>query len=171
MIKSGAVFKCIKCGVCCSNLIYSDKGVFRGLTLLPNEKKIFPKYLINPAIGIGKNPREKEFKIIAYQFTKNTCIHLKNNICVRYESRPSSCIQFPFSIHKGVEEYLIGIDLNCPSMKEMIQKDQKLIISDKEKKAAELLMNLQLKVLQSKEIIWFKDVKTGIWIKMCKLDK
>ena len=56
-------------------------------------------------------------------------------------------------------------------MKEMIQKDQKLIISDKEKKAAELLMNLQLKVLQSKEIIWFKDVKTDIWINLCKFDK
>lgn len=171
MIKSGAVFKCKKCGVCCSNLIYSDNGVFRGLTLLPNEKKIFPYDLVNPAIGIGKNPLDKEFKIIAYQFIKNTCYHLKNNICIRYDSRPSSCIQFPFSIQKGVEEYFIGIDLNCPSIKEMIQKDQKLIISEKERKAAELLMNLQLKVLQNKEIVWFKDVKTGIWINMFKLVK
>lgn len=171
MIRSGAVFKCKKCGVCCSNLIYSEKGIFRGLTLLPNEIKIFPKDLVNPAIGIGKNPRDKKFKIIAYQFNKNTCYNLQNNKCIIYDSRPSSCKQFPFTMQKCVEEYLVGIDLNCPSMKEMIQKDQKLIVSDKERKAAEILMNLQLKILQNKEKAWFKDVKTGIWINLSILDK
>jgi Fe-S-cluster containining protein len=171
MKKTGAVFKCKKCGVCCSNLIYSDKGVFRGLTLLPNEITIFSKDLVNPAIGIGKNPRDKEFKIIAYQFINNMCNNLQNNKCMRYNFRPSSCKQFPFSIQKGVDGYLIGIDLNCPSMKEMIQKDQKLIILDKERKAAEIMMNLQLKILQNKKTVWFKDVKTGIWINLCTLDK
>jgi Fe-S-cluster containining protein len=84
---------------------------------------------------------------------------------VKYNFRPASCRQFPFSIQKSDDGFVIGIDMNCPSIQEMIQKDQTLVITSEEKKAAELLVILQAKILQNKKTVWFKDVGTGIWIK------
>ena len=47
------VFECRRCGTCCRDLLLEDKGVLRGLTLLPGEEEAFDEASVRPAIGRG----------------------------------------------------------------------------------------------------------------------
>jgi hypothetical protein len=68
---TGIAFKCLRCGRCCTDLLTEDMGVLRGLTLLPGEQEHFPEQLVSPAIGLGRRPHERGFRVIAYQLTIN----------------------------------------------------------------------------------------------------
>ena len=122
------IFECLKCGSCCRDLLQKDKGVLRGLTLLNEEISEFKETSIKPAIGQGRRPHEKNFKIITHQLNKETCPHLRNLECTIYERRPASCRQYPFSLRENNQgRQQIGLDLNCPALaKKIVNKIHKL---------------------------------------------
>ena len=111
-----AEFMCIRCGKCCRSLLSEDRGILRGLTLLPEELHLFREDAIRPAIGVGSRPHDSKFKVLAYQLAVEPCPHLEETGCAIYVDRPSSCRQFPFSLeHSGDDGPLLGVDLNCSS--------------------------------------------------------
>jgi len=103
-------FRCLRCGYCCRNLIY-DGAIRKGLLLLPSEVHLFPTSLIKPSYGAGKKgkSRPRPRKIIAYQYARKVCIHLKNNLCGIYYQRPLACRGYPLSIYP----LLATIDDKC----------------------------------------------------------
>ena len=112
---------CQRCGKCCNDLIQQDRGVLRGLSLMLEEIHLFTEELVKPYLGIGKRPHMTNFKVIAYQLASDSCPHLVENSCRRYDERPTSCRQFPFSLDLDEEnEPLLGMDMNCPAAVELI---------------------------------------------------
>jgi Fe-S-cluster containining protein len=89
-------FKCLKCGHCCRTLINEDEDILIGLTLTPEEAKLFPQSKISPWLGAGRSEKEIT-RIMMYQLNTATCPHLENNICRIYDRRPIVCAQFPLT--------------------------------------------------------------------------
>ena len=113
---------CQRCGKCCNDLIQQDRGVLRGLSLMLEEIHLFTEELVKPYLGIGKRPHMTNFKVIAYQLASDSCPHLVENSCRRYDERPTSCRQFPFSLDLdaaralGLETHHRVGDLGNPSL-------------------------------------------------------
>jgi Fe-S-cluster containining protein len=163
------VFDCLRCGRCCTDLLAEDRGVLRGLTLLPEEVTAFPESMVKPAVGIGSRPREGSFEVIAYQLTEETCPHLSGGLCGIYEVRPASCRQFPFSLRRGAEgEEELGLDLNCPALKELLGGDF-LRLRFEERPHAERLMAVQVEASKQPGRAWHLDLVTGRWMRYMDL--
>ncbi len=62
-----AEFSCIRCGKCCRLLVSENRGIMRGLTLLPEETSLFPENTVKPTIGVGETPHDPRFRVLAYQ--------------------------------------------------------------------------------------------------------
>jgi Fe-S-cluster containining protein len=154
-------FQCQKCGKCCHTLLACDKGIKRGLTLLPDELKLFNEDQVTPAIGQGRTPKDQDFQIIAYQLTENDCPHLKNNICEVYDQRPTSCRQFPFSMDPGTQGSVLGIDTNCPAIIQLLDSGNRFEF--KEREDAEKLLIIKTMVQLQPKLYWFYDLKTNNW--------
>ncbi len=88
-------YVCQLCGKCCNDLIQQDRGILRGLSLLPEEITLFPEELVKPYLGIGKRPHVSKFQVISYQLITETCPHLIENMCAKYGERPSHADSFP----------------------------------------------------------------------------
>ena len=93
-------FKCLKCGHCCRTLLSEDEGILIGLTLTPEEAKLFPPDKILPWLGAGSSEKEIT-RIMMYQLNTATCPNLENNICRIYDKRPTVCAQFPLTSNTG----------------------------------------------------------------------
>ena len=93
-------FKCLKCGHCCRSLINEAEGILYGLTLTPEEAKLFPQNKISPYLGAGHSEKEIT-RIMMYQLNTATCPNLENNICRIYDKRPTVCAQFPLTSNTG----------------------------------------------------------------------
>ena len=143
-----------------------ERGVLRGLTLLPDEIHEFQKGVVKPAIGIGENPHDKMFKVIVFQLTTMRCPNLDDNQCKNYEGRPLSCKQFPFSLLMDKNrEYVLGIDINCPELRKIFENNnKKMILTREERQSAEKLLALQMKVVNESEKAWYFDLLTDKWI-------
>jgi Fe-S-cluster containining protein len=166
MTSKGVTFVCKRCGKCCSNHIWMERGVLRGLTLLPDEIHEFQKGVVKPAIGIGESPHDKTFNVIIYQLTTIRCPNLDDNQCKNYKKRPLSCKQFPFSLLMDKNrEYILGIDINCPEMRKIYEnKNKKMILSREERQSAEKMLALQMKVVNESEKVWYFNLQTNNWI-------
>jgi Fe-S-cluster containining protein len=81
------------CGQCCSHLRIGDEKA--GLTLFPEEVYLFPEKTVRPHYGKGVS---QPSIIFTYQHTENVCVHLKNNMCSIYDTRPLMCRSFPVKI-------------------------------------------------------------------------
>ena len=81
------------CGQCCSHLRIGDEKA--GLTLFPDEIQLYPENTIRPHYGKGVI---EPSSIFTYQHTENVCVHLKDNKCSIYETRPLMCRSFPVKI-------------------------------------------------------------------------
>jgi Fe-S-cluster containining protein len=157
-------FSCIKCGKCCKNLLSKDERILRGLSLLPEEICNFPKTSIMPAIGLGSSPDEDDFRILVYQIVNDTCPNFSGKRCKIYDDRPTSCRQYPFSLSldNTSKNILIGYDLNCPSLKKnLIAKSEKE--NYQEIKYAKRFLKVRLKMMLTKENIWFFDLQDKQW--------
>jgi Fe-S-cluster containining protein len=160
---------CQRCGKCCNDLIQQDRGILRGLSLLPEEAHLFPEALVKPYLGIGRRPHESKFQVIAYQLITETCPHLAGNGCSRYDERPITCRQFPFSLDLDEEdEPLLGVDMNCPAAVELINNtDGQIEFTDRDD--AEKLLDLKRRVLENPRRAWVYDLATMKWVRFDKM--
>jgi Fe-S-cluster containining protein len=159
---SGARFSCTRCGKCCEGLVSEDKGVLRGLTLLPDEVGHFPPEMVEPAIGVGRGPGCDGF-IVAYQLVADVCPHLCDCRCLIYEDRPASCRQFPFSLELGNEGPMIGLDINCPSASALLGSGDRFELPELE--AAGRLYRLKALLAENPQQAWFYDLGTRKWVR------
>jgi len=162
-------FTCIRCGKCCRSLLSEDRGILRGLTLLPEELHLFREDAIRPAIGVGSRPHDSKFKVLAYQLAVEPCPHLEETGCAIYVDRPSSCRQFPFSLeHSGDDGPLLGVDLNCSSAARLL--DAYTQISFEGRDAAERLLRIKEQIAQNHSRAWFYDLKICRWVRGGRFD-
>ena len=160
------VFECRRCGTCCRDLVQEDKGVLRGLTLLPGEEELFPKASVRPAVGIGRRPYERGFTIIAHQLVEETCPHLGEAKCRIHDRRPASCRQFPFSLREGAEgRQQMGLDLNCPALAELVEGRTDLRIRFEDRPSAERLLEVSIRTREHPKRAWFYDLECGKWMR------
>jgi len=76
-------------------LVKETKGITRGLVLTPQEAKLFPKKLISPSNGFGKNNWDIS-TITDYQLNVPECPFITSeNLCAIYHERPRACRRFP----------------------------------------------------------------------------
>ena len=168
----GREFKCLRCGRCCTDLLAEDKGVLRGMTLLPDERDLFPESVVSPAVGLGRGPHEGGFRIIAYQLTENTCPHLGENRCNIYAHRPASCRQYPLFLGRGTDgSELIGLDLNCPSLVALVEDDPRPRLKFEARPYAERLHNAEREAAKNPDKAWFFDLQHTKWEKYSDLSK
>ncbi len=160
---------CQRCGKCCNDLVQQDRGVLRGLSLMPEETHLFPEELVKPYLGIGKRPHMDKFQTIAYQLSSDSCPHLVDNSCNRYDERPTSCRQFPFSLDLDEEnEPLLGVDMNCPAAVELINNTDGLLeFTDRDD--AERLLELKRRVMENSRRAWVYDLATMKWFRFDKM--
>ena len=160
---------CQRCGKCCNDLVQQDLGILRGLSLLPEEVHLFPDELVKPYLGIGKRPHMTKFHVIAYQLSSDSCPHLVETSCRRYDERPTSCRQFPLSLDLDEEnEPLLGVDMNCPAAVELINNTVGLLeFTDRDN--AERLLDLKRRVLENPRRAWVYDLATMKWVRFDKM--
>jgi hypothetical protein len=140
-----------------------DKGVLRGLTLLPREASLFPSELVRPAVGVGRRPHGEGFRVVAYQLEADVCPHLSEGLCEIYADRPSSCRQFPFSLEPGRDGPVVGLDMNCPGASALLSGGGRVDAGDLV--SAEALYRLKLQVAGSPRRSWFYDLRNGEWVR------
>jgi len=157
----------MRCGKCCGNLVAEDKGVLRGLTLLPGEAHLFPAELVRPAIGVGQRPPGAGFNVLAYQLEADVCPHLSDGFCGIYVDRPASCRQFPFSLEPGRGGPMVGLDMNCPAVSALLPGAGRLEVD--ELGAAEVLYRLKLQVAEDPRLSWFYDLRDRKWVRADRL--
>lgn len=162
-------YNCRRCGKCCRDLVQNDRGILRGLTLLPEETSLFPEDMVKPYLGLGKRPYESGFKVIAYQLTIEECPKLGDNVCTIYETRPTTCRQFPFSLNLDEEnEPVLGIDMNCPTASEMVSAmDGTIEFTDRED--AEKLLELSRMVTVNPRRAWVYELGSMKWVRFDKI--
>ena len=159
-----AEFRCTRCGKCCSVLLSEDRGIMRGLTLLPEETRLFPDDIVRPATGIGKTPQDPGFRVLAYQLAVEPCPHLGDTGCVVYVDRPAGCRQFPFSLEpSGDGGQLLGVDLNCPSAARLL--DSFTQVSFEGRGAAVKLLRIKEQAAENSGQAWFYDLRTDAWVR------
>jgi Fe-S-cluster containining protein len=172
MVGGELVFRCLRCGRCCKDLLAEDRGVLRGLTLMPDERQLFPESKVRPAVGVGKRPSGRGFEVIAYQLTEDTCPRLNGNICDVYTERPSSCRQFPFSLRLGTGgELLMGFDLNCPSIRALLEDLAEPSVRFEEREHAERLLSVEVEAMKNPERAWYFDLGGEKWVRHIHLQK
>lgn len=121
------VDECVRCGRCCSHL-RSGEGD-SGLTLFPDEIHLFPEDKIRPHLARGVS---SPVEIFTYQHTENVCIHLVDNMCSIYESRPLMCRSFPVKIG----EYGLRFSPGCKAVLNALRKSKTMDSEQSEVKAA-----------------------------------
>jgi len=90
------IFKCLRCGHCCRNLLKDIDGELKGLNLTLEETTLFPKEFVAPSFGLGYGGKDRPKYIILYQLDANECPHLSSdNSCKIHENRPLACRTFP----------------------------------------------------------------------------
>ncbi len=170
MASEERTFECIRCGRCCTGLLAEDRGILRGLTLLPDERRLFPVSTVMPAVGVGRRPHEKGFRVIAYQLTEDTCPHLKDGLCGVYRERPASCRQFPFSLGAGQDgSMLVGFDLNCPSLRNLFEGGRVPLPGPDTMHYAEMLSSVEREALKNPDRAWYFDLRTRRWRRYTEL--
>lgn len=162
-------YVCQRCGKCCNDLIQRDRGILRGLSLLPEEVHLFPEELVKPYLGIGKRTHESKFQVVAYQLIAETCPYLADDGCTRYNERPVTCRQFPFSLDLDEEdESLLGVDMNCPAAVELINNIDGMIEFTDRQDAVKLL-DLKRQVLVNPRRALVYDLATMKWVRFDRM--
>ena len=162
-------YDCKQCGNCCRDLIQNDRGILGGLPLLPEELNLFPEEIVKPYLGLGKRPYESGFKVIAYQLTVDECPKLVENLCTMYETRPTTCRQFPFSLDIDEDnEQVLGIEMNCPAASEMVN-NMEGTIEFTNREEVEKLFELSRKVTVNPRKAWVYDLGSIRWVRFDRI--
>lgn len=158
--------ECLRCGSCCKNLLRESEHGLHGLNLIPNERKLFPREIICPYMGVGiKKGLEPKYTIM-YQLNVNLCPHLlQNNHCKIHKNRPWACQVFPIV---SIEPPRITTE--CRFIKEITKGGMIEIIAPTEKRAMEHLSNYVTRKLKSifpppKTVLEY-DLRNRKWIQI-----
>jgi Fe-S-cluster containining protein len=164
-------YRCANCGVCCNRLLIDRQGVRKGLPLLPHEIELFHKNQVRPAYGVGVNPKDPGFKIIAYQMRLNTCPHRKLGGCFMHAYRPSICGSYPFVpvISQGLA-VVKTFDMTCTALKDHADEFPGGVIPIKslsvevENAYYPVIAAITEQLLRDVDSAWFYNLKTGRWV-------
>lgn len=111
-------FECQKCGCCCNRILINSIGITVGLALLPGEEDLFKSYpdAVKPYMGLRRmQGKGKIVDLLCYQMVQEPC-PLYDRImkrCTRYEDRPMSCREYPFT-----HDSYFCIELYCTWVKQ-----------------------------------------------------
>jgi Fe-S-cluster containining protein len=169
-------YRCLNCGACCSNLIHDRQGVRKGLPLLPNETEIFLKSQIRPAYGIGSDPRDPAFKVIAYQMRLARCPHRRLGGCDTHAYRPAICRSYPYVpvISQGLR-VVKTFDMTCTALaaaRESYGNGMVPVLQSSVQTEAEsypLVASITERILEDVSRSWFYDLRTGRWISLTRM--
>ncbi|OGD56121.1 hypothetical protein A3K78_09035 [Candidatus Bathyarchaeota archaeon RBG_13_52_12] len=164
-------YKCINCGVCCNKLLIERQGVRKGLPLLPEEVDLFRKDHVKPGYGVGKSPRDLNFRIIAYQMRLNSCPHRRLGGCFMHAYRPAICRSYPLVpvIEQG-NRVVKTFDMTCITLKDRIRDYPSGAVPvmasslDVENEYYPLVAAITERLLKDLDEAWFYNLKTGRWV-------
>lgn len=162
------MFRCLKCGTCCRNLVVNMGEWTLGLFLLPDEVKLFPEDKIVPMWGIGLKGRSRPRPeaVGAFQLDLKSCIHLtEDNLCQIYAQRPLICHAHPLSlsIEKG---HVISASVNavCKGATSNIRvKLSDCFPDDVLKASATASAYLERMFRESQNLVWLFDLGSHKW--------
>jgi Fe-S-cluster containining protein len=130
-----------------------EKKTWKGISLFPWERHLFPEEDIKPSLGIGEGPEKPGFKIILYTYVKPGCIYLQETGCTIYDQRPLICKSYPFRITKRENETVYVVAPECTVIQEWPEKktiEQRYIEMD----AAELIGDHLSRFYKASEPRW-----------------
>ena len=104
----GLSWHCVECGTCCGDV----KERTRMILLLPEDIKRIKK--------LGEEDfyeewNDEKFKGIMRKKNRK-CIFYTNDGCRIYKNRALLCRMYPFWLEKKQEEFIFGVDLDCPGL-------------------------------------------------------
>ena len=170
---SGAVrYKCLNCGECCNRLHIDRQGVRKGLTLLPGETELFREDRIKPGYGIGVDPGDAGFEMIAYQMRENACPYRQRGGCRAWSYRPAICRAYPFMpvITQG-RTVLRVYDLVCTALKGHVGRcpnDALTFVPESvrdEVAYCDEISRITQRLLDNPDRAWFYDLKSEGWVR------
>jgi len=169
-------YKCLNCGVCCESLLHDRQGVRKGLPLLPGETEIFLKSHIRPAYGIGSNPRDPGFEVIAYQMRLAHCPHRRLGGCDAHAYRPAVCRSYPYIpvISHGLR-VVKTFDMTCTALagaRERYCGGMVPVLQSSVQTEAEiypLVASLTERILMDVSHSWFYNLRTGRWVPLARM--
>lgn len=165
------MFKCLKCGTCCRNLLRNFGEWTLGLFLLPNEMNLFPEKHLAPMWGIGlrgrSRPRPETVHVL--QLDLNVCPMLTStNECEIYEKRPQICRAHPLSITLEGNLVISGsVSKQCKGAQK-IPNNCQVKLSDYFTEeilhaSANLDAYLQIMFRKARELVWLFDLHSKRW--------
>ncbi len=170
------IYHCINCGVCCNRLLIDRQGVRKGLPLLPGEVEIFRKDHVRPAYGIGVDPKDPVFEVIAYQMRLNACPHRRLGGCVMHAYRPAICRSYPFVpvISQGLS-VVKTFDMTCTALKDRVDEYREGMVPvqsssvEVENAYYPTVAAITERMLEDVNKAWFYNLKTSHWVPFRKL--
>ncbi len=169
-------YQCINCGVCCNRLLIERQGVRKGLPLLADEVDLFRKIHVRPGYGVGKSPRDLNFKIIAYQMRLNSCPHRKLGGCFMHAYRPAICRSYPFvPVIEHGNRVVKTFDMTCTTLKDRIKDYPNNAVPvmasslEVENEYYPPVAAITERLLKDIDEAWFYNLKTGRWVPFKKM--
>ena len=162
-------FNCLQCGECCRRLLIDDKGLRKGLPLLPEERHLFPDSLIAPGIGIG-SPGEPGVRVISHQMTEMVCPHLRESRCEIWSERPVVCRSYPYMPAITQGGYVTReFSLDCTSLRVEAGRRHGSLELDEGSMTEELRSLAELSKITREAVenlgeAWVYDLKRRIWV-------
>jgi Fe-S-cluster containining protein len=165
------VYRCANCGVCCNRLLIDRQGVRKGLPLLPGEVELFRKGDVRPAYGVGRNPKDPSFEVIAYQMRRSSCPHRGLGGCFMHAYRPAICRSYPFVpvISQGLC-VVKTFDMTCTALEALAEKYGAGLIPvdaasvEMENTYYPVIAAITERLLKNVDESWFYNLKTGRWV-------
>ncbi len=159
------IFKCEACGFCCRTLLENDPKYLTGLSLFPDEVKLFDPKIVAPGTAFGI---DKPTTITTYQLTVSLCPYInETNQCKIYESRPLICKAFPIM----PEIPYTKLAPKCPQISHQPnyqENGSSLFDSEQCEKAVQ---EIYIRVIAQKQStvkgskLWIYDLATKRWVK------
>ena len=146
------------------------------MPLLPGEVVLFRKDHVRPGYGVGRNPMDPNFKIIAYQMRLNSCPHRRLGGCFMHAYRPAICRSYPFVpvIEQG-NRVVKTFDMTCTTLKDRIKdypnRAVPVIASslEVENEYYPLVAAITEWLLKNLDEAWFYNLRTGRWVPIKKM--
>lgn len=152
-------FECTRCGKCCSTLRGPMLGQIHGLTIMPEERHLFPPIIIKPMFRFRKRAKHRSGEVFMYQVDVEECPHHVDNGCQIYEDRPQICRAFPFEL----QGERVAIHESCPEIERLRKANATFNVPQFYQKGAIIIHNYYSNTLYRTPDIERFDLKSGCW--------